>query len=98
LEFLHNTDLDYSRPEGRIYITSRGGYRELACQVAEYRAALSLVDERPFTYKEAATCWYDMFYTPIVQIIRHAGMLRDFLNNTEADLFVWVTTHQRQLS
>jgi uncharacterized ParB-like nuclease family protein len=98
VKFLENTGLDESRPEHRIRFTSLGRFRELEFQIALYQAALSLVDGRPFGYKEAAAYWYDMIYTTILQIIHHNDMLKYFPGRSEADLFVWVTIHQRQLS
>ncbi len=98
LEFLEHTRLDESRPGHYIEFTSLGCYRELECQIASYQAALSQIDGRPFSYEEAAAYWYDMIYTPILQIICQKEMLRDFPGRTEADLFVWVVSHQRELS
>jgi hypothetical protein len=98
LEFLDHTRLDKSRPEQRITFTLPGRYRELECQIACYQTALSQIDERPFDYPEAATYWYDMIYTAVVQIIQQRDMLKDFPGRTEADLFVWVVRHQRELS
>jgi len=98
LEFLRSTGLDQSRPQQAIRFTSLGHFPKLECQIASYQAALSLIDERPFSYPEAAAYWYDMYYTPIVQLIRQRELLRKFAHRTESDLFVWVTSHQEQLS
>jgi hypothetical protein len=75
-----------------------GHFSKLERQIASYQATLSLIDGRPFSYQEAATYWYDMYYTTVVQLIRQRELLRDFTHRTESDLFVWVTTHQQQLS
>lgn len=98
LEFLEHTRLDESRPEQRIEVTTPGLYRELEYRIALYQAALSQIDEQPFGYEEAATYWYDMIYTSVIQIIQQRDMLKDFPGRTEADLFVWVVRHQRELS
>jgi hypothetical protein len=98
LEFLKSTGLETSRPEQSIRFTSLGHFSKLECQIASYQAALSLIDGRPFSYQEAAAHWYDMYYTPIVQLIRQREVLNSFAHRTESDLFVWVTAHQRQLS
>lgn len=98
LEFLERTRLDQSRPEQRIEFTVPGGYRELAYWITLYQAALSQIDECPFSYEEAATYWYDMIYTSVVQIIQQQDMLKDFPGRTETDLFVWVMRHQQELS
>ncbi len=98
LEFLENTQLDVSRPEQHIELTAPGGYRQMEYQIAAYQKVLSHIDGQPFNYREAATYWYDMIYTPILQIICETDMLRDFPGRTEADLIVWVASHQRELS
>jgi hypothetical protein len=98
VEFLEHTHLDKSRPEQRIQFTIPGGFRELEYRIALYQMALSQIDERPFSYEEAATYWYDMLYTAVVQIIQQREMLKDFPGRTEADLFVWLVSHQQELS
>jgi len=97
-EFLDRTGLDKSRPEQRITFTLPGSYQELECQIALYRDALSQIDGEPFGYQKAAAYWYDMIYTSVVQIIQQRDMLKDFAHRTEADLFVWVVNHQKELS
>jgi hypothetical protein len=98
VEFLDHTHLDQSRPEQVIEFTSVGGYRELERQIGLYQIALSEIDGLPLSYEEAAAYWYDMIYTPIIQIICQKEVLRGFPRRTEADLFVWITKHQQELS
>ena len=98
VEFLKHTRLDTSRPEQYIELTSPGGYRELEYQIALCQAALSQIDGRALDYKEAAACWYDMIYTPVLQIVCQKGILGHFPGRTEADLLVWVSRRQQELS
>jgi hypothetical protein len=98
LEFLEHTRLDESRPQQYIELTSLGGYRELECQIASYQVALSQIDGRSFSFEEAAIYWYDMIYTPVLQIICQKDILAGFPGRTEADLLVWVLGHQQELS
>jgi hypothetical protein len=98
MEFLEHTRLDQSRSDQNIAFTIPGGYRELEYQITLYQDALSQIDGRPFGYEEAATYWYDMIYTAVVQIIEQQDVLKDFPGRTQADLFVWVVRHQRELS
>jgi len=98
LEFLERTCLDRNCPEQHIQFTRPGGYRELEYQIALYQDVLSQIDERPFSYQEAAVLWYDMLYTSVVQIIEMRNVLKDFPGRTEADLFVWLVRNQRELS
>ena len=98
VEFLKHTHLDASRPEQYIELTSPGGYRELEYQITLSQAALSQIDGRALDYKEAAACWYDMIYTPVLQIVCQKNILRYFPGRTEADLLVWVSRRQQELS
>ena len=98
VEFLEHTRLDKDRPEQRITFTTPGRYRELECQIALFQDALTRIDGQPFSRQEAAALWYDMLYTAVVQIIQQQGGLDKFPGRTEADLFVWVVQHQKELS
>lgn len=95
--FLANTGLDASRPEADIEFTAPGRYRELEYQIALFRSALERIDGEPVTYQDAAAGWYDMIYTPAVGIIHHHGLLDQFPDRTEADLFIWVWRYHKEL-
>jgi hypothetical protein len=96
-DFLDRTHLDRLRPEQDIIFTTPGHYRELEYQIALFRQVLEQIDGEPFSYEDAVTAWYDMIYTPAVQIVRERGLLERFPNRTEADLFVWVWRHNQEL-
>ncbi len=49
-------------------------------------------------YEKAVTLWYELIYLPTVQIIHDSTLLDDFPGRTVADMFVWMVTHQEQLS
>jgi hypothetical protein len=96
-EFLDHTRLDKLRPEQKIEFTTPGRYRELEYQIVMYRQILEQIDGEPATYEDAVTAWYDMVYTPAVQIIQERGTLERFPGRTEADLFIWVWRHRQDL-
>lgn len=96
-EFLEHTRLDKLRPEQKIEFTTPGRYRELEYQIAMYRQILEQIDGEPATYEDAVTAWYDMVYTPAVQIIQERDTLKRFPARTEADLFIWVWRHRQDL-
>jgi hypothetical protein len=97
MEFLERTQLDKTRPGHNIIFTAPGRYPEIAYQIGLYQGVLEQIDGEPFTYEQAAEAWYDMLYTPAVQIIQQRGILERFPGRTEADLFVWVWRHNQQL-
>lgn len=97
LEFLDNTRLDELRPDHHIAFTAPGRYRELEYQIMLYQQVLEQIDEEPVSYEDAVTAWYDMIYTPSIQIIQEQGVLERFAGRTEADLFIWVWRHNEEL-
>ncbi len=96
-DFLGKTKLNELRPEQEIVFTTPGRYRELECQIAMYQQVLEQIDQEPIDYPDAVTAWYDMLYTPSVQIIEERGVLEHCPNRTEADLFIWVWEHHEEL-
>lgn len=96
-EFLEQTHLDRIRPDQDIQFTAPGRYRELEYQIALYRIALEKIDGEPIEYEYAVTAWYDMIYTPAVDIICERDILPLFPGRTEADLFAWVWRYNKEL-
>jgi uncharacterized ParB-like nuclease family protein len=96
-DFLASTHLDQLRPEQRIELSTPGRYRELEYQIALYREALEKIDGVSISRDEAVTAWYDMIYTPAVQIIEQSGIMDRFPGRTEADLFAWIWRHHQHL-
>ncbi|MBP8974760.1 MAG: acetylxylan esterase [Anaerolineae bacterium] len=96
--FLDRTRLDMSHPGLSISLTEPGMYPELELEIELYRRNLERIDGEPHSYEAAAADWYDMIYTLAVDIIRESGVLDLFPGRTEADLYVWVMRHRRELS
>lgn len=96
-DFMERTGLDQRIPNHGIRFTTSGRYSELLAQIEELRHILSLIDEREIPFEEAVDLWYEMIYLPTVQIIRESNLLSAFPGRTEADLFVWLSTHRDHL-
>lgn len=96
--FLDHTRLDLSRPEQNIVVTEPGMYPQLEVEIELYRQNLERIDGEPRSYPEAAAVWYDLAYTVVCDVINESGILAQFPGRTEADLYVWVTRHRRELS
>lgn len=96
--FLDRTRLDLSHPGQNIVLTEPGMYPELELEIELYRRNLEQIDGEPHTYQQAAANWYEMVYTLAVDIIRESGVLEMFPGRTEADLYVWVTRHRKELN
>lgn len=96
-DFMERTRLDQRVPDHGIRFTTAGRYSELLAQIEELSHILSLIDEREIPFEEAVDLWYEMIYLPTVQIIRESNLLSAFPGRTEADLFVWLSTHRHHL-
>jgi len=96
--FLDHTRLDLSHPEQNITLTEPGTYPQLEVEIELYRQNLERIDGEPRSYPDAAAVWYDLAYTIVCDVINESGVLAQFPGRTEADLYVWVTRHRRELS
>lgn len=96
--FMAQTHLDEVFPDHGIRFTTPGRYTDLLAQIEELRDKLCLIDEEDVPYEKAVTLWYELIYLPTVQIIHDSTLLDDFPGRTVADMFVWMVTHQEQLS
>jgi hypothetical protein len=96
-EFLERTRLEVLRPEQNIRFSIGGGYARLIEHIAVHRYFMGLDLKRGIEEDEAVLDWFDNVYMPIVNVIRREGILRDFPNRTEADLYLWIIDHKHYL-
>lgn len=97
VHFLERTNLDRLRPEAKIKLTIPDGFSRMLEHIAVHRYFMGIDFQRPISEEEAVTHWYDTVYLPVVQIIRESGILEEFPDRTEGDLYLWVMDHQRYL-
>ncbi len=95
--FLEKTKLDQLRPQADLTVTKPGAYPTLLEHIDIHRYYMGIDEERAIPYTEAVTHWYDHVYQPVVQIIKKKGILRDFPNRTETDLYLWLAEHRAEL-
>ncbi len=95
--FLERTRLDEIRPQADLTLTVPGRYRQLIEHIEVHRYFMGLRQQREIPYKEAVGRWYDEVYQPVVQVIRARGILRDFPERTETDLYLWILKHRAAL-
>lgn len=96
-EFLEQTNLDVLRPEANLQMTLCGKYRLLLEHIDAHRYFMGIDLQRDVTYEEAVAHWYETVYLPVVQLIHEHGLLHDFPDLTETDLYVLVAEHQEQM-
>ncbi|MCI0395495.1 MAG: universal stress protein [Chloroflexi bacterium] len=93
-EFLEQTQLDESRPEADLRVTEPGQYQELLEHIEVHRHYMGIEQQREIPYEEAVAHWYDTVYRPVVEMIREQGILRDFPERAETDLYLWIAEHR----
>ena len=95
--FLEHTGLDRLRPGQRIEFTIGGGYEQLLDQIALHQKSMSEERGGPVSPDEAVCDWYDHRYLPLARIIGDNRILADFPRRTAADLYLWISDHERVL-
>jgi nucleotide-binding universal stress UspA family protein len=96
-DFLDNTRLDRLRPEADLSVTVPGQYQAIEEHIAVHRYFMGLEQQREISYEEAVAHWYDAVYLPVVQVIQEQGILRDFPERTDTDMYLWVSEHRAAL-
>ena len=97
VDFLEQTQIEKLRPKADLRVTAPGKYHLLQDHIDVHRHFLGEERQQEVSYEEAVTHWYDTVYLPIAGIIRRLGMLRDFPDRTEADLYLWISQHRQEL-
>jgi nucleotide-binding universal stress UspA family protein len=96
-DFLELTHLDQTRPQHDLLVTTPGRYPLISAQIEAHRERLSEESGRRISIPEASTHWYDTVYLPTVRVIRERGMLQDFPDRTETDLYAWIHKYRQEL-
>jgi nucleotide-binding universal stress UspA family protein len=96
-DFLERTRLDRIRPKANLTVTAPGKYPILEKHIEVHRYFMGLEQQREIPYQEAVAHWYDEVYRPVVDLIRQQGLLRDFPDRTETDLYIWIAEHRERL-
>jgi len=96
-KFLEASGLGETRPEANLELTAPGGYRHLHEHIDVHRHYMGIEMQREIPYDEAAAHWYDTVYQPVIEVIRERGLLQDFPDRTETDLYLWLAEHQAEL-
>jgi nucleotide-binding universal stress UspA family protein len=96
--FLADTRVDELRPDVDFSVTLPGCYRPLREHIAVHRYFLGREHDREISEEEAIESWVDKVYLPAVESIRRRGLLREFPERTETDLYLWLMEHRSELT
>ncbi len=95
--FLQETGLGEARPDVDFHVTIPGRINELLEHIAVHRHYMGEQQSREIRLAEAAAHWADEVYVPAIHAIRQLGLLRDFPQRTEADMYLWLMKHRSTL-
>jgi nucleotide-binding universal stress UspA family protein len=92
--FWETTCLNQTFPDIDLSMSVAGNYRVLDERIQVHQEWMGA----NVSYQDAAVSWYKKVYKPVVKIIRQRGMLSDFPDRTETDLYVWIVKHRQELA
>lgn len=98
VDFMERTSLDRLLPGVDIRITIPGGFDRILEHIAVHHFFMGIDNNRPVSEEESVTHWYEQVYLPIIKVVRESGILDEFPQKTEADLYLWVLDHQHYLA
>ena len=96
--FLKDVRMDHLQAGIELRPTTPGRYRELRDHIAVHQYYMGLDQKREIDLQEAAQDWLGRVYLPTVLSIRRKGLLRDFPDRTETDLYLWLMKYRSELS
>lgn len=96
-DFLEETQIAKLRPDADLFLTFCGKFKVLQKQIATYKKSVEKRVSHPVTPEEAVTRWYDEVYMPVIRLIREQGIMRNFPQLTEADMYVLVSERRDEL-
>lgn len=96
-DFLKRSGFGDLLPEVDFMLTVPRRYGELEEQVRSHLRNLSREQGREVPYEGAVLDWSARVYSPVVEAIRERGVMRDFPNRTETDLYLWIFEHRGEL-
>lgn len=95
--FMDESGLERARPASQISFTRPQGYVELLEQIKVHGFHLMQERGEVLAADEIAGDWYDRVYLPGVEVIRAEGLHELFPGFTDADRYLWVAHHRREL-
>jgi nucleotide-binding universal stress UspA family protein len=93
-DFLDETKIDKILPDANLQLTFPGLYNTLLEHINVHRHYMGNEQEREIPWDEAVRDWYENVYLPVVRVIKKQGILDEFPQRTETDLYIWILDHQ----
>ena len=96
-EFLNETKIHHYFPSMEFEATAPGRYKYLLNNIAFHQQSLEKQEKKPVEKEVVIRSWVINVYVPMIEKIKESGLLRDFPNRTETDLYLWLLKHQEDL-
>ncbi len=94
VDFLEETQIDKILPGANLQLTFPGLYKTLLEHINVHRHYMGNEQQREIPWDEAVRDWYENVYLPVIRVIREQGILDEFPERTETDLYIWILDHQ----
>lgn len=96
--FLEESGLSHTRMHHQpMALSEPSRYADLLGHIYTHKALLEQVEKREVPVEEAAANWYDNIYRPAVTLIRKYEIMNHLSERTEADLYLWLVEHLREV-
>ncbi len=96
--FLEEIGIETTRPHHQsLELSEASRYSDLLGHIYLQKSMLEHKKSKPVTIEEAASDWYDNVFRPAVTLIRKYQILEHMPERTEADLFLWLVDHLREV-
>lgn len=96
--FLEESTINRVRPHHQsLRLSERSRYSELLGHIYLHKSMLEFIGEGEVRVEDAASHWYDHVYRPALTLIRKYDMMKNVPDRTEADLYLWIVDHLREL-
>jgi hypothetical protein len=96
--FLEETGFERTRPHHQsMKVSEVSRYGEMLGHIHLHQQVLEKARGSAIPLEEAAADWYDNVFRPAVTLIRKYGILEHYSNRTEADLYMWMVDHLREV-
>ena len=96
--FLEETGLNRTRPYHQsIQLSESTRYVDLLGHIYLHQSVLEHMAQSPVKIEDAAANWYDNVFRPAITLIRKYSFQDALGARTEADLYLWLVDHLREL-
>ncbi len=97
-DFLDITRLAVMRPNHQsLQLSEPSRYADLYGHIHVHRSVMEQASGQEVSIEQAAADWYDHVYRPAITLIRKYDVMRHMPGRTEADLYLWMIDHLREV-